>query len=69
MRLTPYLSFRGQGEAAFKFYERCFGGKIIFMLTHGKDRQRYQRQRSYGQCHNGHSRAIARLTRQTTPLR
>jgi len=36
MRLTPNLSFVGQCEAAFKFYERCFGGKIIFMLTHGK---------------------------------
>ena len=30
MRLTPNLSFGGQCEAAFKFYERCFGGKIVF---------------------------------------
>ena len=29
MRLTPNLSFGGQCEAAFKFYERCFGGKIL----------------------------------------
>jgi PhnB protein len=36
MRLTPNLSFGGQCEAAFKFYERCFGGKIVFMLTYGK---------------------------------
>ena len=36
MRLTPNLVFAGQCEAAFKFYERCFGGKIVFMLTYGK---------------------------------
>ena len=27
------LHFDGRCEAAFKFYERCFGGKITFMLT------------------------------------
>src|SRR5260370_2133619 len=36
MRLTPNLSFGGQCEVAFKFYERCFGGKIVFMLSYGK---------------------------------
>ena len=36
MRLTPNLAFGGQCEAAFKFYERCFGAKIDFMLTYGK---------------------------------
>src|SRR5256885_2720863 len=36
MRLTPNLSFGGQCEAAFKFYERCFGGTIVTMLTYGK---------------------------------
>ena len=35
MQLNPYLIFNGQCEAAFKFYERCLGGKIEFMLTHG----------------------------------
>ena len=25
MQLNPYLSFNGQCEAAFKFYERCLG--------------------------------------------
>jgi len=35
MQLNPYLTFDGQCEAAFKFYERCLGGKIEFMLTHG----------------------------------
>lgn len=29
------LSFNGQCEAAFKFYERCLNGKITFMLTWG----------------------------------
>jgi len=34
MQLNPYLSFNGQCEAAFKFYENCLGGKIEAMLTH-----------------------------------
>ena len=36
MRLNPHLAFGGQCEAAFRFYERCFGGKIVTMLTYGK---------------------------------
>jgi len=35
MRLNPYLTFNGQCEAAFKFYEQCLGGKIEAMFTHG----------------------------------
>ena len=37
MTLSPCinLSFNGQCEAAFRFYERCFNGKITFMLTYG----------------------------------
>ena len=34
MQLNPYLSFNGQCEAAFKFYERCFGGKIEYITTY-----------------------------------
>jgi PhnB protein len=34
MELNPYLNFNGQCEAAFKFYEKCLGGKIEMMLTH-----------------------------------
>ncbi|MBE7382776.1 MAG: VOC family protein [Leptolyngbya sp. SIO1E4] len=34
MQLNPYLSFNGQCEAAFKFYERCLGGKIATMLPY-----------------------------------
>jgi PhnB protein len=33
MKLNPHLVFNGQCEAAFKFYEQCFGGKIVTMLT------------------------------------
>jgi len=36
MQLNPYLTFNGQCAAAFKFYERCLGGKIEMMLTHGE---------------------------------
>ena len=33
MKLNPYLLFNGQYEAAFKFYEKCLGGKIEAMMT------------------------------------
>ena len=36
MQINPYLNFNGQCEEAFKFYERCFGGKISFMIKHGE---------------------------------
>ena len=38
MTLNPCinLSFDGQCEAAFKFYERCLNGKIAFMLRWGE---------------------------------
>lgn len=35
MQSNPYLGFNGQCEAAFKFYERLLGGKIVFMQTWG----------------------------------
>lgn len=34
MQLNPYLMFNGNCDAAFKFYERCFGGKIVTRMTH-----------------------------------
>jgi PhnB protein len=34
MQINPYLTFKGQCEAAFKFYEQCLGGKIEAMITH-----------------------------------
>jgi PhnB protein len=33
MQLNAYLNFNGQCAAAFKFYERCLGGKIVTMMT------------------------------------
>lgn len=35
MRVNPYLTFNGQCEAAFKFYEQALGGKIGMMMTYG----------------------------------
>ena len=35
MRLIPHLTFAGQCESAFKFYERVLGGNIVTMLTYG----------------------------------
>ena len=32
MRLNPHLTFDGQCEAAFAFYEKCLGGKILLMM-------------------------------------
>ena len=34
MQINPYLSFNGNCEAAFKFYERCLGGKTN-LFTYG----------------------------------
>lgn len=34
MQLNPYLYFNGTCEEAFKFYEKCLGGKIEAMMTH-----------------------------------
>ena len=36
MNLNPYLLFKGDCAAAFKFYERLLGGKIVMMQTHGE---------------------------------
>jgi PhnB protein len=36
MQLNPYLNFKGQCEAAFKFYEQCLGGKIMGMHTYAQ---------------------------------
>jgi PhnB protein len=33
MKLNPYLTFTGDCEAAFKFYEKVLGGKIQAMMT------------------------------------
>jgi PhnB protein len=36
MQLNPYLSFNGQCEAAFKFYQQCLGGNIQTMMAWGE---------------------------------
>ncbi len=35
MQLSPHLTFRGQCQTAFEFYERSLGGKIVTMLIYG----------------------------------
>lgn len=34
MQLSPYLSFDGRCESAFKFYEQCLGGSIESMMPY-----------------------------------
>ena len=35
MQLNPILTFNGQCEEAFKFYQQCLGGNIQTMMTWG----------------------------------
>lgn len=34
MQLNPYLTFDGQCEAAFRFYEQALGGRVVAMMTY-----------------------------------
>jgi PhnB protein len=36
MKINAYVTFNGQCEEAFKFYERVLDGKIAFMTTWGE---------------------------------
>src|SRR5215471_12280524 len=36
MNVAPHISFDGNCEAAFKFYEKSLGGKISFMMTYAE---------------------------------
>ena len=36
MQLSPYLSFKGDCEAAFKLYQECLGGDVQFKMTWGE---------------------------------
>ena len=36
MKLNPHLTFNGQCEAAFKFYEQVLGGKMQTKMTWGE---------------------------------
>jgi PhnB protein len=35
MQVNPYLSFKGDCEAAFKFYEQCLGARIGGIFRYG----------------------------------
>jgi len=34
MQLCPYLTFNGQCQAAFKFYEESLHGRTVFLMTY-----------------------------------
>ena len=36
MQINPYLGFNGNCEAAFKFYEKALGGKLLIMMKYGE---------------------------------
>jgi PhnB protein len=36
MQSNPYLNFNGDCNAAFEFYEKCLGGKIVAKMTYGE---------------------------------
>jgi PhnB protein len=35
MRCNPHLTFDGQCEEAFRFYEHCLAAKVLLMMTYG----------------------------------
>ena len=35
MQINPYLSFKGECEAAFKFYEQCLGAQLGAIFRYG----------------------------------
>jgi len=39
MQLYPNLTFDGQCEAAFQFYEQCFHGRTVFSMTYAESPQ------------------------------
>jgi PhnB protein len=34
MKMNPYLGFNGNCEAAFRFYEKVLGGKVVAMMKY-----------------------------------
>jgi PhnB protein len=40
--LNAYLNFNGNCAEAFRFYEKCFGGKIEMLMTNGESPIREQ---------------------------
>jgi PhnB protein len=47
-QLNAYLTFKGECETAFKFYEKCLGGKIEGMMTFGKSPMSQQAPADWG---------------------
>jgi PhnB protein len=41
MNLNPYLTFKGECEAAFKFYENILGGKIEGIMKYAMFTDRF----------------------------
>ena len=35
MQINIHLNFNGRCQEAFEFYEKAFGGKIVYMMTYG----------------------------------
>lgn len=35
MEIAAYLTFDGRCGEAFRFYEKCLGGKLVMLQTHG----------------------------------
>jgi len=42
MELSTHLNFNGQCAEAFKFYERCLGGTLVVLMTHGDSQMKDQ---------------------------
>ena len=56
MQLNPYLIFNGQCEEAFKFYEKCLGGKIeaifhVWRFPHGRTGASRMGKQSHARAH------------------
>ena len=42
MHINPYLSFKGDCETAFKFYEQCLGARVRSMFRYGGSPMEHQ---------------------------
>ena len=49
MRINPYLSFDGQCLNALRFYERCLGGTIAYLMTYAQSPAAAQHPPEWGQ--------------------
>ncbi len=49
MQMHPYLTFDGRCEAAFNFYQKVLGGKIVMMMNHGDSPMAAQVPKEWGE--------------------